>query len=103
MLAPDVTMLSDGGGKRHAALRLNHGSNKVARLLASPAALSSAPNLRVTYRSVNGQPAAVAFSGGSPFAVVVLDIDPVSSEIREIYTISNPDKIRRIDPAGPQH
>ncbi|KAA0020149.1 RNA polymerase sigma factor SigJ [Antrihabitans cavernicola] len=96
MLAPDVTMWSDGGGKRHAALRPIHGSDRVSRLLAGPTALSGVPELRIEYRLVNGDPSAVVYSGAAPYAVVVLDIDPVTEKIHEIYTINNPDKLAGI-------
>ncbi|MEU7220704.1 RNA polymerase sigma factor SigJ [Nocardia iowensis] len=100
LLAPDVTFWSDGGGKRRAALRPVHGIDKVARLITSPIVLSHVPDIGVEYRWVNGDPSAVVFSGDAPFAVVVLDIDPVSEQVRGIYAVANPDKLTGI--AGDQ-
>ncbi|MBF6296455.1 RNA polymerase sigma factor SigJ [Nocardia amamiensis] len=97
LLAPDVAFWSDGGGKRRAALRPIHGRDKVARLLTGPNLLSDVPDFGVGYRFVNGDPAALFFSAGAPFAVVVLDIDPATDRIREIYAVSNPDKLTRIE------
>ncbi|MFF3225441.1 RNA polymerase sigma factor SigJ [Nocardia suismassiliense] len=100
LLAPDVTFWSDGGGKQRAALRPIHGMDKVARLITSPIVLGHVPNLRIRHRWVNGDPSAVVFSGDALFAVVVLDIDPGTEQIRGIYAVANPDKLARI--AGDQ-
>ncbi|WP_454196047.1 RNA polymerase sigma factor SigJ [Nocardia sp. Marseille-Q1738] len=97
LLAPDVAFWSDGGGKRRAALRPIHGRDKVARLLTGQNLLADVPDFGVGYRFVNGDPAALIFSAGAPFAVLVLDIDPATDRIRGIYAVSNPDKLTRIE------
>ncbi|MEV6323537.1 RNA polymerase sigma factor SigJ [Nocardia sp. NPDC051787] len=97
LLAPDVAFWSDGGGKRRAALRPIHGREKVARLLTGENLLNDVPDFGVGYRFVNGDPAALIFSAGAPFAVLVLDIDPATDRIRGIYAVSNPDKLTRIE------
>ncbi|WP_330229326.1 RNA polymerase sigma factor SigJ [Nocardia sp. NBC_00508] len=97
LLAPDVAFWSDGGGKRRAALRPIHGREKVARLLTGRNLLNDVPDFGVGYRFVNGDPAALIFSAGAPFAVLVLDIDPATDRIRGIYAVSNPDKLTRIE------
>jgi RNA polymerase sigma-70 factor (ECF subfamily) len=96
LLAPDVTLWSDGGGKRPASLRPIHGRDLIARLIGSPAVTNRIPAMRAEYRWANGDPSAVLFSGNAPFAVVVLDIDPATERIRGIYAVSNPDKLVRI-------
>jgi len=97
LLAPEVTLWADGGGKAPAAgLRPVHGRDKVARLLASGA--SRAPQgLGVRYRQVNGDPAALLFAGDAPFAVIVLDLTPDGDQVSGIYTVTNPDKLSRVD------
>ncbi|MFI9509958.1 RNA polymerase sigma factor SigJ [Nocardia sp. NPDC052566] len=97
LLAPDVTFWSDGGGKQRAALRPVHGKDKVGRLIASDIVRGHVPDVGVDYRWVNGDPSALIFSGGAPYAVVVFDIDPVSERIRGIYAVSNPDKLTRLE------
>ncbi|MBB5912138.1 RNA polymerase sigma-70 factor (ECF subfamily) [Nocardia transvalensis] len=96
LLAPDVTLWSDGGGKRRAALRPVEGRERILRLIANPGLLQQVPALEIGYRLVNGDPAAVLFSDGVPFTVVVLDIDPATELIRGIYAVSNPDKLAHI-------
>ncbi|REE97289.1 RNA polymerase sigma factor SigJ [Thermomonospora umbrina] len=93
LLAPDATLWSDGGGKAPAAgLRPVHGSDKIARLLIARA---SRPPQRVDirYRRVNGDPSAVVFAGGSPFAVLVLDLTPDGERVCGVYAVTNPDKL----------
>ncbi|MFE0514302.1 RNA polymerase sigma factor SigJ [Streptomyces sp. NPDC058964] len=93
ILAPDVTLWADGGGKATAAgPRPVHGREKVARLLAG--ATGRAPSvLDVRYRRVNGDPSALLFDGDSPFAVLVLDLVPGGRQVRGVYFLTNPDKL----------
>ena len=92
MMSPEVTMWTDGGGKvRTAGLRPVSGRAKVARLLAGYARRPPL-DVAVRYWHVNGEPAAVVFSGDSPQAVIVLDLSP-DDLVRAVYTIANPDKL----------
>ncbi|HEU4946943.1 MAG TPA: RNA polymerase sigma factor SigJ [Kribbella sp.] len=97
LLAPDVTMVADGGGKAPAAgLHPVHGRDKVARALA--AGVGRFPGgLDIRYRQVNGAPAALLFDGEIPFAVLALDINPDGEQISGIYLVSNPDKLAHLD------
>jgi RNA polymerase sigma factor (sigma-70 family) len=93
ILAPDVTMWTDGGGKTRAAgLRPIQGRSNVARLISNVTARLP-KDLAVRYRTVNGDPSAVIFSDDSPFAVMVLDLDPEDDRVRGIYGVTNPDKL----------
>jgi RNA polymerase sigma factor (sigma-70 family) len=93
LLAPEVTLWADGGGKAPAAgPRPVHGRDRVARLLAR-----SRRGLDVRYRQVNGDPAVLLFAGDSPFAVIVLDLTPDGEQVCGIYTVTNPDKLSRVD------
>lgn len=95
LLAPDVTMWTDGGGKV-GGLRPIQGREKVARLIAN--VTSRLPeDLAVRYRAVNGDPSAVVFNEHSPFAVMVLDLAPGDDRVRGIYGVTNPDKLAHID------
>jgi RNA polymerase sigma factor (sigma-70 family) len=98
ILAPEVTLWSDGGGKGQGVggLRPLHGRDKVARLLAAIAP-HSGKGLDIAYRSVNGDPSALLFAGDTPFAVVVLDLTPDGGQVCGIYAVANPDKLSRID------
>lgn len=96
VLAPEVTLWTDGGGKGPAtSLHPVHGRDTISRLLVSVAA-QAPESLDIRYRCVNGDPAAVLFDSGSPFAVIVLDLSPESDQVVGIYSVTNPDKLSRI-------
>lgn len=97
LLAPDVTLWADGGGKARAAgLRPIHGREKVARVLVAGFGRPVDGAVSIGYRRVNGDPSALVFSDGAPFMVVVLDLVPGSNAIRGIYAVTNPDKLLHV-------
>ncbi|HEY5836116.1 RNA polymerase sigma factor SigJ [Streptomyces sp.] len=96
LLAPDVTLWTDGGGKARSALRPVQGREKVARLLNGYATTRVPPSLDIRYQHVNGDPSAVVFSGDSPYAVMVMDLNPSSDHVTDIYLVTNPDKLSRV-------
>ncbi|MGP4112728.1 RNA polymerase sigma factor SigJ [Streptomyces sp. 4N509B] len=96
LLAPDVTLWADGGGKAPAAGRGPvRGRQKVARALVAGRGRFPA-GLDVRYRHVNGAPSAVLCREGAPFAVLVVDLDPEDERITGIYLVSNPDKLSHL-------
>ncbi|QQM39167.1 RNA polymerase sigma factor SigJ [Streptomyces liliifuscus] len=97
ILAPDVTVWSDGGGKRRpAGLRPIHGRDKAIRLLTSYAGRSEPQGLDIRYRRVNGDDSAVLFAGESPYAVLVMDLTPEGDRVSGLYIVSNPDKLTHV-------
>ncbi|MGW1024798.1 RNA polymerase sigma factor SigJ [Streptomyces sp. NPDC002577] len=98
ILAPEVTLWGDGGGKGHApgGPRPIHGRDKVARLFAAVAP-SSGKGLDIAYRSVNGGPSALLFAGETLHSVLVLDLTPDGSQVSGIYVVANPDKLSHVD------
>ncbi|WP_242613997.1 RNA polymerase sigma factor SigJ [Actinomadura roseirufa] len=100
LLAPDVQLWTDGGGKARgtAALRPVHGRDDVARVIANTAGRHGGiTRLDIRYRTVNGDPSALLFDEDAPFAVMVLDLAPEGDRIAGIYTVSNPDKLVHIN------
>ncbi|MFI7501323.1 RNA polymerase sigma factor SigJ [Streptomyces sp. NPDC049687] len=95
LLAPEVTLWGDGGGKAAGGLRPLHGRDKVARLLAAVAP-ASGKGLTIAYRSVNGAPSALLFAGDTPCAVLVLDLTPDGDQVCGIYAVANPDKLSHV-------
>lgn len=99
ILAPDVTLWTDGGGKvRAAVLRPVQGRDKVARLITRVASRGSAEELEIRHRTVNGDPAALLFADDAPFAVMVLDVSPDGGRVSGIYAVTNPDKLGQLEP-----
>lgn len=89
LLAPDVVLLSDGGGKAKAALRPIVGADKVARFLLGIRPADG--DFDVEWRSVNGTPSAIIHLGGRLDSVatgVVAD-----GKVVRLYLVRNPDKL----------
>jgi RNA polymerase sigma factor (sigma-70 family) len=98
LLAPDVTLWTDGGGKSRgtAALRPIQGADRVARTIARTTS-QRLKELDICYRTVNGDPSAVLFDKDAPFAVMVLDLDPDGYHVRGVYAVTNPDKLTHVE------
>jgi len=91
MLAPDVVLVSDGGGKRRAALRPLHGPDNVARWLLGILARTDTPELEIRLLVVNGERALVGYDGDEPDIVGFVESDETG--ITEVYLVRNPDKL----------
>ncbi|MFF5475772.1 RNA polymerase sigma factor SigJ [Streptomyces sp. NPDC012935] len=98
ILAPDVTVWTDAGGKRKpAGLRPVHGRDKAVRLFGSYARRGGGGgSLELRYRRVNGDDAVVLFEGEEPYAVLVLDLTPDGDRVSGVYVVSNPDKLTHV-------
>ena len=98
ILAPDVTVWTDGGGRRRpAVLKPVRGRDKAVRLIASFASGELGPrDLDLRYRRVNGDEAAVLFQGQSPYAVMVMDLTPEGDRVSDVYIVTNPDKLTHV-------
>ncbi|MFJ8533644.1 RNA polymerase sigma factor SigJ [Streptomyces sp. NPDC093591] len=97
VLAPDVTVWTDAGGKRKpAALRPVHGRDKALRFFGSYGRKGGGSHLELRYRRVNGDDAVVLFQGGEPYAVLVLDLTPDGERVSGVYVVSNPDKLTHV-------
>ncbi|MEU0693273.1 RNA polymerase sigma factor SigJ [Streptomyces niveus] len=92
ILAPDVAMWSDGGGKVRSAPRPILGREKVARMVAGFAARPR-EGLDIRYRSVNGDLSVVVYEGGAPYGVMVMDLTPDGDQVSGVYLVINPDKL----------
>ena len=95
LLASDVTLWTDGGGRvRGAATRSLHGQHPVARFInASMRFIQAAFTTEIT--AVNGEPAIVIRVDGHPFSVVSVTI--AQQHIAEIRVVGNPDKLRHLE------
>ena len=73
-----------------------HGRDKVARLIIGSTFRHPIPDLRIRYRRVNGEPAALLLSGSTPYMLVSLDLIPDGDQVRGIYAVANPDKLSHL-------
>ncbi|MGW8983232.1 RNA polymerase sigma-70 factor [Streptomyces parvus] len=90
LLAPDVRLVADGGGKAKAALRVIETADKVGRFLLAVADEVD-PDGEVRLLELNGRPAVVFFTGGK--ADTVFQIEVSQGVIQCAYIIRNPDKL----------
>ena len=99
-LAPDVVLISDGGGRTRAALRPITGADKVARWLVAIARQGAGiPDLRIGVAEVNGMPAIVGWSGAEPFGSISLTV--ADGRIEQVLVVVNPDKLAGlVQPSG---
>jgi RNA polymerase sigma factor (sigma-70 family) len=91
LLDPGATMIADGGGLVPAALHPVEGGEQVARYLAV-LARQARGTLTILERTVNGQPGLVAQQDG--VTVTVFAFGVADDQIRHIWAIRNPDKLR---------
>ncbi|MFE6916193.1 RNA polymerase sigma-70 factor [Streptomyces rubiginosohelvolus] len=90
LLAPDVRLVTDGGGKAKAALRVIETADKVGRFLLAVADEVD-PDGEARVMELNGGPAVVFFTGGK--ADTVFQIEVSQGVIQCAYIIRNPDKL----------
>jgi RNA polymerase sigma-70 factor (TIGR02957 family) len=98
LLAHDVVLRGDGGGKAPAVKRALHGRAKVARTLnAGLRAAARFGGLTLRRAQVNGQPGALLLDREGKLAGVVI-LDVADGQIQAISSIVNPDKLRHLGP-----
>lgn len=95
LLAADVQIVGDSGGKAHALARAITGADKAVRLLAVAFPQLVPINVTSELHNVNGQPGAIfRDQGGGVLFVLTLDI--LDGRIQTIRAVSNPDKLSRL-------
>lgn len=98
LLADDVVLHSDGGGKGTAVPNPVHGPERVSRGIARGLG-KLVPRNRVQHVvQINGQSAVVSYLDGRPHSVLTLHVS--GGRIRSIYIVTNPEKLAHL-PAPP--
>jgi RNA polymerase sigma-70 factor (ECF subfamily) len=92
LLAPDVVLHTDGGGKKKAALNPIHGPDKVARFLA--AVMPQGVEIGVRTGVVNGAPSLFVYLDGELDTIGTLTTE--GGLVKDIYLVRNPDKLRDV-------
>ena len=104
LLASDVRVVTDGGGKVRAALNVINGADRVAQFLVD--ATRKRPgawwreDFRLRFASVNGLPGVIVDAPEGPVQTTAFEID--GDVIRALYVVRNPDKLRHLAPARHQ-
>jgi RNA polymerase sigma-70 factor (ECF subfamily) len=99
LLAADVQLVGDAGGKAPALARSIIGAEKVARVLTS--IFPSLVRIDVTLepREVNGQSGAI-FRDRDSKVLLTLALDVLDGQIQAIRSVSNPDKLGHVGPVA---
>ncbi len=99
LLAPDVMMVGDGGGKAWATAKPFHGPLQVARFMLGLARRGPKMGASVELTWVNGQPGAITHDAeGRVINVFALDI--ADGKVQAIRSVINPDKLRHLGPVS---
>ncbi|MEW2328235.1 hypothetical protein AB0880_10540 [Micromonospora chersina] len=99
LLAPDVTLWTDGGGKVRQAMRPITGADRVATwfagITARPYQGVAPAEMALELVELNGRPDVVFSGAGRVIATLTLDVDE-GGQIAAIHNVANPDKLRAV-------
>ncbi|MFB7976947.1 RNA polymerase sigma-70 factor [Streptomyces vinaceus] len=99
LLAADVSMVGDGGGKAPQLARAVVGAQNVARLLAAVYPRLAGLGLTFEPREINGQPGAVVRDReGKVLQTLALDV--LGGRIQAVRSVINPDKLGHLGPVA---
>jgi len=97
MLAADVVVHSDGGGKRSAALQPVIGYDAVLQLHEWLAQLWAAqPSQLVQFAFIDGLPGFITVEGDGVMQTTAIELE--DGKINALYIVRNPDKLRHLSP-----
>ncbi|MET8334243.1 RNA polymerase sigma-70 factor [Streptosporangium canum] len=99
LLAADVSMVSDGGGKAPQLARAVIGAENVARLLAVLFPRIARIDVAFEPHEVNGQPGAI-FRDRDGKVLHILALDVLDGQIQTVRSVINPDKLGHVGPVA---
>lgn len=97
LLAADVEMVGDGGGKAPALARSVIGADNVARVLAAVFPALAKIDAQVEPRELNGHPGAILRDRDDK-VVGTMTLDVLDGRIQTIRSVANPDKLGHVGP-----
>ncbi len=100
LLAHDVVLTGDGGGKAPALARSLHGRARVTRALLTWFRLAArVPGISVRPVEVNGDPGALLLDE-QRLVIAVLALEIADSQIQGVRSVVNPDKLTHLGPGA---
>jgi RNA polymerase sigma-70 factor (ECF subfamily) len=99
VLAPDVVVQGDGGGKAPQWSKPIAGAERVARLLSGLGTQIAGYELHLERREVNGRPGAIIRTESGQITNV-LSIDFEGDRVHAVRSVINPDKLRHLGPVA---
>jgi RNA polymerase sigma-70 factor (ECF subfamily) len=98
LLREDAIAITDGGGRRTAALNPIRGAPKIIRFLIGIAGKNAGRDIRIVPMTINGAAGALLYMDGEVDHTLSMAID--GDKIAAIYVVRNPDKLRHAPDAG---
>jgi RNA polymerase sigma-70 factor (ECF subfamily) len=99
LLAADVQMIGDGGGKAPQFAKPISGAQNVGRVLAVAVQSLASVGIAIDPHQVNGQPGAI-FRDRDGKVLNTLTLDIVDGQIQTIRAVVNPDKLGHVGPVA---
>jgi RNA polymerase sigma-70 factor (ECF subfamily) len=99
LLAGDVAVYGDGGGKAPQWMRVVVGLDKVSRMLGGLGQRFAGTGVHVDRHEVNGQPGAV-LRDAEGRVINVMTLDVVDGRVQVVRSVINPDKLGHIGPVA---
>src|SRR5262249_55664485 len=101
LLAGDVRVMTDGGGKVAAALDVLDGADRAARFLIDAARKGWREDFTLRFATINGLPGVMVDGPDGPVQTATFEIE--GDVIRALYVVRNPDKVRHLAAAPLPH
>jgi RNA polymerase sigma factor (sigma-70 family) len=99
MLAPDVVLYGDGGGKTQAVGTPLAGRRRVSQLLVGLLRQGRPLGVSLRLAWVNGRPGAVMYDGEAR-VISVLELEVADGVVQAIHSVINPDKLGHLGPVS---
>lgn len=97
LLAGDVRVMTDGGGKVAAALNVLDGADRAARFLVEVTRRGWREDFTMRFTTINGLPGVIVHGSEGLVQTAAFEID--GGVIRALYVVRNPDKLRHLPAA----
>ena len=94
LLASDVRVVTDGGGKAQAALNVLEGADRAGRFLIGVTRKGWREDYTLRFTTINGLPGFIVDGPDGPVQTTAFEIE--DDVVRAIYIVRNPDKLRHL-------
>src|SRR5262245_66065339 len=98
LLASDVRVMTDGGGKVRAALNVIDGADRVAQFLVGATRRRPSAwwreDFTLRFATINGLPGLIVDAPEGPVQTAAFEIE--GDVVRALYVVRNPDKLRHL-------
>jgi len=96
LLADDVRLMTDGGGKARSALNVIEGADRTARFVVGAVSKGVSEGSIIRTAPINGLPGLIVYAPNGTVQTVAFEI--AHNRVRAIYAVSNPEKLSHLVP-----